>query len=316
MKPAYLLHPIFIVGLLALLLNDHFLKDYYGNWWTGKLSDVVGIMILPLFLKFLFPVSNRSAIVTTILFFLFWKSTFSQGCIDTFNSLTTYSIGRVVDYTDYMAFLVLPLTYWTMKNIKHHQDTWRHHQQWAYLFLFPLTLLAFVATSEEDEDDYLPEDPSIESCCDTGVIEVAVGNGKIFIPSIFTPDGNGVNDYFYVSVDSNILRLDTFLIYSSNPFDTLYYEVNVTDFSPDNGFDGIVSDTIVAAKYGYILFVTSKDSVTRVVTNTVCCIPCVEPLGVDRPVGIEACGFSSQHNFETGYDFSAESGEPLDCFEN
>lgn len=277
MKPAYLLHPVFIIGLIGLLLNDHFLKDYYGNWWTGKLSDFVGVLILPLFLKFLFSVSDRKAIATTVLLFLFWKSPLSQNCIAILNSLTSYSIGRVVDYTDYIAFLMLPLSYSTLKHINRLQIQGRYRQQWAYVFIFPLTLLAFVATSVEDEDDYLPEDPSIESCCDTGVREMGVGNGNIFLPSIFTPDGNGINDYFFVSADSNILRLDTFLIYSLDAYDTLYYGVDVTDFSPKNGFDGVVNDTVMAARYGYSLYVTSKDSVTRILTGTLCCIPCVEP---------------------------------------
>lgn len=30
---------IFIAGLLLLALNDHYLKQYYTCWLTGKLSD-------------------------------------------------------------------------------------------------------------------------------------------------------------------------------------------------------------------------------------------------------------------------------------
>jgi len=53
-RSAYLCNLAFIVGLGLLLLNDHVLKATYGNWFTGKLSDVAGLLIFPLFLQFVF----------------------------------------------------------------------------------------------------------------------------------------------------------------------------------------------------------------------------------------------------------------------
>lgn len=41
--------PLAAVGLLAL--NDHVLKSAYGNWITGKLSDVAICFFLPLFVS-------------------------------------------------------------------------------------------------------------------------------------------------------------------------------------------------------------------------------------------------------------------------
>jgi hypothetical protein len=38
---------IFLSGLILLALNDHLLKWQYSNWLTGKLSDFVGLLILP-----------------------------------------------------------------------------------------------------------------------------------------------------------------------------------------------------------------------------------------------------------------------------
>ncbi len=39
---ASILSPWFLISVLLLLINDHLLKDLYGNWVTGKLSDVAG----------------------------------------------------------------------------------------------------------------------------------------------------------------------------------------------------------------------------------------------------------------------------------
>jgi len=34
--------------LVLWIVNDHILKDLYGNFWTGKLSDVAGLVVFPL----------------------------------------------------------------------------------------------------------------------------------------------------------------------------------------------------------------------------------------------------------------------------
>ena len=42
-----LVHPVPLVALTLMLLNDHVLKASYPGWLTGKLSDVAGLMLLP-----------------------------------------------------------------------------------------------------------------------------------------------------------------------------------------------------------------------------------------------------------------------------
>ena len=44
---ASLLHPLFLVSLLVLLINDHIAKDLYPGLITGKLSDFSGLVVLP-----------------------------------------------------------------------------------------------------------------------------------------------------------------------------------------------------------------------------------------------------------------------------
>jgi len=45
-----LLHPIPLVAIAVLLLNDHYLKHAHPGWVTGKLSDFSGLVFFPLFL--------------------------------------------------------------------------------------------------------------------------------------------------------------------------------------------------------------------------------------------------------------------------
>jgi len=44
---AWLGHPVGVAGVAVLLLNDHVLKTEFGSWWTGKLSDVAGLLFAP-----------------------------------------------------------------------------------------------------------------------------------------------------------------------------------------------------------------------------------------------------------------------------
>jgi hypothetical protein len=101
----------FVLGLFALLLNDLLLKEQFSNGFTGKLSDFAGLLIFPLFWTAFFPKHKNKVFLLTALLFILWKSPMSQIFIEGWNSLSFFSISRVVDYTDLYALLILPLAY-------------------------------------------------------------------------------------------------------------------------------------------------------------------------------------------------------------
>jgi hypothetical protein len=104
-------HPLFITAVLLLLINDHILKGAYGNWLTGKLSDFAGLFVLPVIVAYLFPALKKYACALSALWFLFWKSPLSEDLIQILNSNSFVEFGRVVDYTDLIAFSILPLAH-------------------------------------------------------------------------------------------------------------------------------------------------------------------------------------------------------------
>lgn len=134
----------FIIALLLLLANDFFLKAQFGNWFTGKLSDFSGLFIFPIFWTVLFPKHKLAVYFGTVLFFLWWKSFLSGEFIETVNHLSPLHIGRVVDYSDYLAFLMLPVSYWY--HGKAHQTAVRI----SPAFIFVLTAFSFAATSTRE----------------------------------------------------------------------------------------------------------------------------------------------------------------------
>jgi hypothetical protein len=61
---AALLHPLAVVSLVALVVNDHVLKHVVPGVVTGKLSDFAGVLLLPLFLQAAYEVARRGRAVS------------------------------------------------------------------------------------------------------------------------------------------------------------------------------------------------------------------------------------------------------------
>jgi hypothetical protein len=129
-------------GLGLLLLNDLILKQQFHNGLTGKVSDFAGLFILPLFLTALFPRFRRHLYVLTAFSFILWKSTYAQPLIEGWNGLLFFSIGRTVDYSDFLALLVLPFSY-VYSLIPSRVPT----QRVAIICVALISLFAFTATS-------------------------------------------------------------------------------------------------------------------------------------------------------------------------
>ncbi|WP_407515804.1 hypothetical protein KFZ70_00460 [Tamlana fucoidanivorans] len=101
---------LFLISVILLLLNDFFFKYYFHNYLTGKLSDFVGLFAFPYFISLLFKSKIKPIYILTGILFLFWKSSLSQSVIDYLNGVGI-GINRVVDYSDFIALLVLPFSY-------------------------------------------------------------------------------------------------------------------------------------------------------------------------------------------------------------
>lgn len=101
---------LFLISVVLLLVNDFYLKYEYHNYLTGKLSDFVGLFAFPYFVSLLFKNKVKTVYILTGILFIFWKSSYSQFTIDFINNIGI-GINRVVDYSDLIALLVLPLSY-------------------------------------------------------------------------------------------------------------------------------------------------------------------------------------------------------------
>jgi len=108
-------HPLFIICVLTLILNDWYFKTTFHNNLTGKLSDVAGLFAFPYLLSLLYPRHSNKIHIGTVLLFVLWKSEFSQPFIDIFNSFKI-PITRTVDFTDNIALLSIFISYITLRS--------------------------------------------------------------------------------------------------------------------------------------------------------------------------------------------------------
>lgn len=140
--------PYFVSGLFILLLNDLYLKYEYGNFITGKLSDFAGLLIFPLFIAALLPKLGRSAAIITGIGFILWKLPMMDPVIDRVNELSGIGISRVIDYSDYIALLILPLSHYLI-NYRKNQRMPRIDKlvYFSKIALSVTAIFAFCATS-------------------------------------------------------------------------------------------------------------------------------------------------------------------------
>jgi len=71
--------------------------------------------LFPLFLAYIFPKLRTFSILVSFVLFIFWKSPFSEGFIDFYNQISPIAVARVVDYTDFIAFVFLIIPFLLIK---------------------------------------------------------------------------------------------------------------------------------------------------------------------------------------------------------
>lgn len=108
-------HPLFIICVLTLILNDWYFKTIFHNSLTGKLSDFAGLFAFPYLLSVLFPTKTLKIHIWTGLVFIVWKSEFSQPMIDILNNVGIPA-NRTIDFTDNIALIATIISFFTLKS--------------------------------------------------------------------------------------------------------------------------------------------------------------------------------------------------------
>jgi hypothetical protein len=133
--------PVFITAVLLLIVNDWYFKQTFHNGLTGKLSDFAGLFAFPFLLSALFPRKTNPVYFVTLLLFIVWKSPLMQPVINALNDVGI-PIYRTIDYSDYIALISLPLSFYQFNKPVGYQI-----RPVVLNMLMLCCLISFVATS-------------------------------------------------------------------------------------------------------------------------------------------------------------------------
>jgi hypothetical protein len=156
---------------------------------------------------------------------------------------------------------------------------------------------------------------SIPSCCANDPISIDVGIGKIFVPNVFSPDGDAVNDVLFVQTDTAILFIVSFEIFSTAG-ELVFEARNIPTNSPVNGWDGTINGVLSKGMYDVRVVAESIDGSTNMAEGRVCNFPCENTLTKEPAFdALQNCAFGRQYNASNGNFTDLPSGEAWQCLE-
>ncbi|HCR70693.1 MAG TPA: hypothetical protein DIW23_04545 [Anaerolineae bacterium] len=144
-----LTHPLILLSIFILLINDHVLKVYIPSALTGKISDFAGLFFFPILLSAILNLvfqsfQSRKIALASFIFTAIWFSLIKT--IPFFKNLTEniFNIQIVLDPSDLMALIMLPLAWRLREKVENESKT--GISKLSYVVL-GIASLATIATS-------------------------------------------------------------------------------------------------------------------------------------------------------------------------
>lgn len=176
------------------------------------------------------------------------------------------------------------------------------------------TLIFFFLLFSISCQDSPPLISKVRNCCETEPILATVGTGNVYVPNIFTPDADGINDNLVVFANSGISQIKKIEVKKG-----LKVVFSATDFpvnSSNNAWDGTVDGKVAKGLFSIELEIVDDAGVTQNLQGKVCSVPCRNNDDIDKTFkNIESCKFGIQHNGAGGHDASLPSFEVFGCLE-
>lgn len=120
-----------------------------------------------------------------------------------------------------------------------------------FRILIASTLLMGLISCESHEQWF------IKACCSSPPLEVEAGQGKVFIPNVFTPNFNGINDVLFVHTDQDIINVNFLKVFDSRER-LIFEDFDFLPNNPANSWDG-TKDRLLVPEEVYTIRLSVKD---------------------------------------------------------
>ena len=144
-----------------------------------------------------------------------------------------------------------------------------HIRNRSYTIVSLYLSLSFCFLSCKNENDLsLP----LMGCCNNDPLVDSFGNAFLFLPNIFTPNNDGINDRFFPIGDS-INEIRDFEIKDQLGL-TVYHRSHFQPNDDDSGWDGYVHGKVQKGLYSYTITAEAVNGYLKSFTGKICNFPC------------------------------------------
>ena len=169
-----------------------------------------------------------------------------------------------------------------------------------YLFLL---VIGFLVSCKDDTTEE-------KTCCSIPAVDAQVGNGHAYVPNVFTPNADGINDLWTVFTDDSIVLIQSIEVKDQDDL-VVFSADNIFPGTPESTWNGRINGQLVEGVFEYTITVRAANGTAGLLFGEVCNHPCSQQ---SVPIPGDGCQFPIQ-NDAGHYNSQIASLESSDCFE-